>query len=157
MRQRQRLLDNDQTKIQASTLRLSPPKQRLPEHRSTALHITQFQLTYPSVLEATTVAVAITIKVTTTNPTRRTPLREPCVEKRVHKFFFVLCIRGYIHASAPPPPLPRIEHRQLVSWVLRLVAVDVVLLLAWTLVDTPRSVDIVEVVSGDVGEKDQKK
>lgn len=57
--------------------------------------------------------------------------------------------------STPPPP--RIEHRQLVSWVLRLVAVDVVLLLAWTLVDTPQSVGIVDIVSDGIGEKGNKK
>ena len=49
------------------------------------------------------------------------------------------------------PPL-WIEHRQLVSWVLRLVAVDVVLLLTWTLVDRPRRVFTIENISSGVGE-----
>lgn len=61
------------------------------------------------------------------------------------------CVPPYdvIHADVFPP---WIEHRQLVSWVLKLVAVDVVLLLAWTLVDRLRRVDVVELLSSGVGE-----
>eukprot|EP00752_Nemacystus_decipiens_P001936 g1865.t1 len=43
-----------------------------------------------------------------------------------------------------------ISDRQLVGWVLRLVAVDVTLLLTWTLVDRPRRVHSVELISSGV-------
>lgn len=46
-------------------------------------------------------------------------------------------------------PLP--ERRQLVGWVLRLVAVDVLLLLVWTVVDRPRKVNLVQSIDG-IGE-----
>lgn len=41
--------------------------------------------------------------------------------------------------------------RQLVSWVLSLVAVDVLLLLVWSLTDRPRKVTLVQYVDG-IGE-----
>lgn len=52
----------------------------------------------------------------------------------------------------PPHHFTGSQHRQLVSWVMNLVAVDVAFLIMWTVVDRPRKVDVVEVI-GDIGER----
>lgn len=46
--------------------------------------------------------------------------------------------------------------RQLVTWVLQLVAVDVLLLLVWTVLDRPRKVDRIDTVS-DVGAREKER
>lgn len=50
------------------------------------------------------------------------------------------------------PFIPKLNGRHLVTWVLQLVAVDVVLLIVWTVMDRPRVV-VHTVVDDGAGEK----